>query len=138
MRTHNCTMSTMNEPRGPAPESAATPRWLACLCAEWCGTCRDYRPVFDQVAAEHPGVVFVWLDIEDEAALVDDLEIDTFPTVLVGQGARLLFAGPVLPQPGTLSRMLLALDGQGAAVDDPVLNALAASLQDHISSGGRH
>jgi thiol-disulfide isomerase/thioredoxin len=132
MHTHNCTMT---DPHAPVAAPAAI-RWVACLCADWCGTCRDYRPLFDQVAAGHPGVVFVWLDIEEEAALVDEFDIETFPTVLVGEGRRLLFAGPVLPHVRTLSRMLVALDGQGEAVDDPALTMLAAALQARIRSGG--
>ena len=134
LRTHNCTMT---DPHAD-PISALEPtpiRWVACLCADWCGTCRDYRPVFDQVAAQHPGHSFIWLDIEDEAALTEDLEIEIFPTVLVGEGGRLLFAGPLLPHAGTLSRMLAGLDGRCAAVDDAGLNRLAAALQARIRSG---
>ncbi len=121
-------------PHVPALTEALARRWVACLCADWCGTCRDYRPLFDQVAAAHPGVVFVWLDIEDEAALVDALDIDTFPTVLVGEGDRLLFAGPLLPHAATLSRMLTGLEGHRAAVEDPALHALAAALHARIAS----
>lgn len=130
MHTHNCTMT---DPERPLAASTAR-RWVACLCADWCGTCRDYRPLFDQVAAAHPGVVFVWLDIEDEAALVDELDIETFPTVLVGDASRLLFAGPLLPHATTLSRMLGGLEGPDAAVADPALLALAAALQARIHS----
>lgn len=110
-----------------------------CLCADWCGTCRDYRPVFDQVAAEHPGTSFIWLDIEDEAqaALVGELDIETFPTLLIADGARLRFAGPLLPHAGTLSRLLGALDEDSAVVTaaDPALNALVQTLHQQISSG---
>ena len=43
---------------------------VICLCAEWCGTCRDYQPGFSVMAADFPGVRFAWLDIEEQA---DDL-----------------------------------------------------------------
>lgn len=121
-----------------SPNDAAK-RWVVCLCADWCGTCRDYRPVFDQVAAEHPGTSFIWLDIEDEdqAALVGELDIETFPTLLIADGARLRFAGPLLPHAGTLSRLLGALDKDSAVVTaaDPALNALVQTLHQQISSG---
>jgi thioredoxin 1 len=123
-------------PDSPDPASTPLPaRWVACLCAQWCGTCRDYRPLFDQVAARHGDCVFVWVDIEDEADLVGDLEVESFPTVLVGQGERLVFAGPLLPHAATLSRLLSALDGQEAAVSDPALQSLATALQRRIASG---
>ena len=53
------------------------------LCAQWCGVCRDWRPVLDQLAGSHPQVAWRWLDIEDEADLLDDLDVETFPTLLV-------------------------------------------------------
>lgn len=83
---------------------------VVCLCAAWCGTCRDYRPGFEQVAAQHPQAVFRWVDIEDEADTLGDLDIDTFPTLVIGgrDGAP-RFAGPVLPQPGQITRLLQSL-----------------------------
>ena len=29
---------------------------VACLCAQWCGTCREYRSAFDRLAETHPEV----------------------------------------------------------------------------------
>lgn len=91
------------------------PLLVACLCAAWCGSCRDYRAAFEAVAREHPAARFVWLDIEDEAdALAPfDLDIENFPTVLVACGAELRFLGTLLPHAATLARTL-AVAGQGA------------------------
>lgn len=118
------------------PPIAAAGRWVACLCADWCGTCRDYRPVFDQVAAEHPGMPFLWLDIEDQAALVGDLDIETFPTLLIADGAALRFAGPLLPHAGTLARLLGSLEAHGAAISavDAALADLVQTLHRQLSS----
>lgn len=118
------------------PPGQAVQRWVACLCADWCGTCRDYRPVFDQVAAEYPGIPFLWLDIEDQAALVGDLDIETFPTLLIADGAVLRFAGPMLPHAGTLARLLGSLDAEGSAipVSEAALAALVQALHRQLSS----
>ncbi|OOG47646.1 thioredoxin family protein [Polaromonas sp. A23] len=123
--------SSLSQPSGPAAR-----RWVACLCADWCGTCRDYRPVFDQMAAEHPGMPFLWLDIEDQAALVGDLDIETFPTLLVADGAALRFAGPMLPHAGTLARLLDSLEAKGTAIPvaDAALGALVQALYRQLSS----
>ncbi len=86
---------------------AATAPWLVvCLCADWCGVCRQYRTAFDALAAQWPAMQFAWLDIEDEAEVLGDLDIETFPTVLVGQGTQARFMGPLQPQIGVLQRML--------------------------------
>ena len=57
---------------------------------------------------------FVWIDVEDQADLVGDLEIETFPTLLVGNDEGLNFLGPVTPQPDVLRRMVNSLLQPGA------------------------
>lgn len=96
---------------------------VACLCAQWCGTCRDYRAVFEQLQAAAPEHRYRWIDIEDEAALVGDVDVETFPTLLVACEGRVLFAGPVLPRLNDAVRLLqsqaemlaLSTDAQGLA-----------------------
>ena len=83
--------------------------WVVCLCAEWCGACRDYRPLFEQVARAHPALRFAWVDVEDHADLADDFDVETFPTILVAGAEGTRFLGPMLPHVQTLARMLTAL-----------------------------
>jgi thioredoxin 1 len=92
---------------GAAP-SADDALWVVCLCAEWCGTCRDYRPLFKEVARAHPELRFAWVDIEDHSEIADEFEVETFPTVLVAGRDGTRFLGPLLPHAETLSRMLSA------------------------------
>lgn len=92
---------------------------IICLCARWCGICRDWQPVIEAMAAEQPQWQWRWLDIEDEADLVDDLEVETFPTLLVGRDDDVLFFGPVLPQPEVLARILASLRDAPPAVGVP-------------------
>jgi thioredoxin-like negative regulator of GroEL len=78
---------------------------LACLCAAWCRACEAYRPVFEATAAEL-GLPHRWVDVEDEAEHLGDLDLQTFPTLLLFNDERLLFGGPVLPDASTLKRLL--------------------------------
>ncbi|KAF1046512.1 thioredoxin family protein [Xylophilus sp.] len=89
--------------------------WVVCLCADWCGVCREYRATFDAVAAQHPDVRFLWVDVEDEDELVGDLDVETFPTILVGGEGRARFLAPVLPHGEALSRLLASLREPGAS-----------------------
>lgn len=82
---------------------------IFCLCAAWCGTCRDYRGVFDALAARHPTAGFVWIDVEDDADWAGDLDVDNFPTLVVQRHEAVLFQGPILPQPGIVERMVESL-----------------------------
>ncbi|MDE1929867.1 MAG: thioredoxin family protein, partial [Burkholderiales bacterium] len=93
----------MNNPEDPALH-------IACLCAAWCRTCESYGRVFESVLAalrvEHPGLRMRWIDIEDEAELVGDYDVETFPTLVVTDARGVLFAGALTPQPQTLRRVL--------------------------------
>jgi thioredoxin 1 len=80
---------------------------VACLCAQWCTSCRAYKAVFDAAASAHPDVAFRWVDIEDEAALLDDIEVNNFPTILIGDH-RPRFFGTIPPQPEVLTRLISA------------------------------
>jgi thiol-disulfide isomerase/thioredoxin len=83
---------------------------VICLCAAWCGTCRDFKAGFGQAASAHPHLTFRWIDIEDEAAALGELDIETFPTLVIGgRDGNVRFAGPVLPQPGQMARLLQSL-----------------------------
>ena len=111
--------------------SASTPLTVACLCAQWCGTCRDYAETFDAIAALHGPDLRWWkIDIEDEAALVDDVDVEDFPTLLIARGAQVLFFGSVTPHAQTLARLVeSALAGTlPAARVAPEVEALAARL----------
>jgi thioredoxin 1 len=89
--------------------------WVICLCAEWCGVCREWRKVFDAAAAHHPGVHFAWVDVEDEAEAMGDVDVETFPSVLVAAAGRPMFFGPVLPTAAQFQRVLDAVRAPGAA-----------------------
>jgi thioredoxin 1 len=99
-----CDHHTMTSSVAVAPQTVL----VVCLCAEWCGVCRDYRSRFEQVAARFPGVEFLWVDVEDEADLVHPLDIDNFPTLLVGVGDEPRFMGPLTPHVDTLDRLIRA------------------------------
>lgn len=85
------------------------PLLVACLCAAWCNVCTDYRSRFEQVqatlTASHPDARFVWIDIEDDEALLHPLDVEDFPTLLIALGDTPYFFGPLTPQAQTLERM---------------------------------
>ena len=103
--------------------------WVACLCAQWCDACRQYRPGFEALAGQWPQARFLWVDVEDEEDLAGDVDVETFPTILIADARGARFLGPVLPQPGVLARMLQGLQGGDAA---PLADAQAQALFQRI------
>ena len=61
---------------------------VVCLCAEWCGVCRDYLECFDTLRARFPQVRFAWVDVEDQSDLVDPLEVGLPVVVWAGPTTR--------------------------------------------------
>ncbi len=112
---------------------------VACLCAEWCGTCRDYRAVFERAlqARSGRGIVGRWIDLEDESELVGGIDVVDFPTLLIARGDAVLFFGTVTPHAATLTRLMqAALDGQthlGGDAPDADVQALTARLRSQFS-----
>jgi thioredoxin 1 len=79
---------------------------VACLCAAWCDTCVAYRPGFLAMAERFPRAEFRWVDIEDDAEAVEDIDVENFPTILVRRGEETLFHGVMLPHHEHLRRLL--------------------------------
>ena len=85
---------------------------VACLCAAWCGTCRDYQAGFQALAARFPNARFVWLDVEDDADILDDYDVENFPTLLIQRHDSVLFFGPMLPHHEILQRTVESFHAQ--------------------------
>lgn len=109
---------------------------VVCLCAAWCGVCRDYAAPFDETAlAFGAQAAFARLDIEDEAELLGDVDVENFPTLLIARGAHPLFFGTITPHAQTLARLVQsALAGElKPPADVPGLDALAQRLHTYFS-----
>lgn len=112
----------------------STTGWqMICLCADWCGTCRGWRAELAAEARLHPGVDFAWVDIEDQADAVGDVDIETFPTLLIAHGGTPRFLGPVLPHASAVGRLLESLREDERSI---ALPAEAASLLARLRAAG--
>ncbi len=108
---HSHTLDSSN--RGATADALDSGDWIvACLCAAWCGTCGSYRAAFEELAARHPAMHFVWIDIEDQADVVGDLDVDNFPTLLIQRRDVVAFFGTVLPDAKLAERLLAAQTAQ--------------------------
>ena len=120
------TLAGMNDSRD-VPE----PLLVACLCAAWCRTCDDYRATFDALAQGlDPDVRWVWVDIEDDEAALGPVDVLDFPTLLIAQGERIFFFGPVTPHAQAAHQLVRrALAGELGSVSDAGLAGLPARVR---------
>ena len=111
----------------PSPTSAL----VVCLCAAWCGVCRDYQSRFAQVQARYPQVEFLWIDVEDEADLLHPLDIEDFPTLLLACGNEPRFLGPLTPQAEMLERLIRSQiqDTAAPALTDQAVSDLVLRIR---------
>ena len=92
---------------------------VVALCAAWCDTCTEFRGAFERIASTRPESLFVWLDIEDDAEICGDIDVENFPTLAIFRGGALLHYGVSLPQEGTVARLV---DEVGSR-SDPITGA---------------
>jgi thioredoxin 1 len=108
--------------------------WVVCLCAAWCGVCRDWLPLFKEQARANPQIRFAYVDVEDEDETMGDVDIETFPTLLVGRGSEVMYLAPIPPMASAFARLLARLQAQPRP--DPGLppdaNALLGRLQAEV------
>ena len=99
------------------------------FCAEWCGTCRDFKPVFDAIARERPHARFVWVDIEEEPEIAGDMAIETFPTLGVVRGGVPVHFGPSAPQKTVVERLLRGVAAGGTSVPKEAQQVLRRAME---------
>ena len=67
--------------------------------APWCGPCRVFGPVFEQVSGAHPDVVFGKVDTQSQPDLAAAAGIRSIPTLMVFRDGALVFSQPgALPE----------------------------------------
>lgn len=107
---------------------------VVALCADWCGTCRDYFTAFAQRAKRDESARHVWIDIEDDSEWLGDVDVETLPTLLILRNGQPMFFGAVLPHIDVLERTLRALMQHGAGSDPvpaeqrPMVDQIVAEL----------
>jgi thioredoxin 1 len=102
--------------------------------AEWCGPCKRFAPVYDEVSTQHDDIVFAKVDTEAEQALASAVNITSIPTLMAFRDGILVFR-----QAGALPKDALQslVDQVGALDMDAVRAQLAepASEQDTQQAG---
>ena len=116
------------------PRLATSPLVLLALCADWCGTCRDFQQMLDRLARARPEIVFAWADIEDDAELVGDIDVESFPTLAVFRAGQALHYGVSLPQEGLVARTIDSLAARPPQPARDMPDAVAALA--HWIAGG--
>ena len=79
--------------------------------AAWCGPCRQFAPVFEQAAAQHPDVVFAKVDTEAEPGLSTQAGISSIPTLMVFRDKVMVYNEPGARPARALEQIIQAVKG---------------------------
>ena len=60
--------------------------------APWCGPCRSFAPIYDQVSQKYPSVVFAKVNTDQEQALAGNFNIRSIPTLMIFREQIIIFS----------------------------------------------
>lgn len=68
--------------------------------APWCGPCKSFAPIYEEIAEKNEGVVFAKVNTEDEQELGAHFQIRSIPTLMIFREQIVLYAeAGMLPAP---------------------------------------
>jgi len=70
--------------------------------AEWCGPCKSFSPIYEEVSEKYEDIVFGKIDTETEQELAGHFQIRSIPTLMIFREQVVLFS-----QPGMLNAQQL-------------------------------
>mgnify|MGYP002713081263 FL=1 len=60
--------------------------------APWCGPCKSFGPIYEDVSEKHPDIVFGKVNTEDEQAIASHFQIRSIPTLMIFREQIIIFA----------------------------------------------
>lgn len=62
--------------------------------AEWCGPCKQFAPVFEEVSLKHPDILFAKVNVEEEQDLAGMFQVRSIPTIALMREKVVVYANP--------------------------------------------
>ncbi len=62
--------------------------------AEWCGPCKMFAPIYEEVSEKYPDIVFGKVNTEEEQQLAGVYQIRSIPTLMIFREQIIIFAQP--------------------------------------------
>jgi len=62
--------------------------------AEWCGPCKNFAPIYEEVSEKHEDIVFAKVNTEEEQELGASFQIRSIPTLMIFREKIILYSQP--------------------------------------------
>lgn len=60
--------------------------------APWCGPCKSFGPIYEEVSEKHPDIVFAKVNTEEEQGIGAHFQIRSIPTLMIFREQVVLFS----------------------------------------------
>ena len=74
--------------------------------APWCGPCKGFASVYEELSEKYPDIVFAKVNTEDEQALAGEFQIRSIPTLMIFREQIILFSQPGALQGSQLEQVI--------------------------------
>ncbi len=69
--------------------------------APWCGPCKSFGPIYEEVSEKHPDIVFAKVNTEAEQSIAAHFQIRSIPTLMIFREQIVLYSeAGMLPASG--------------------------------------
>jgi len=69
--------------------------------APWCGPCRSFAPIYEELSEQHPDIVFAKVNTEEQQELAAHFQIRSIPTLMLFREQIILYSeAGALPKQG--------------------------------------
>ncbi|MCW8855492.1 MAG: thioredoxin [Gammaproteobacteria bacterium] len=104
--------------------------------APWCGPCKSFGPIYEEVSEKHPDIVFGKINTEDEQAIAAHFQIRSIPTLMVFREQIIIFAEAGMLPANALEQMIeqvktLDMDKVKADIEAGMKEAEAKAAEDN-------
>ncbi|MCU7938924.1 MAG: thioredoxin [gamma proteobacterium symbiont of Bathyaustriella thionipta] len=79
--------------------------------APWCGPCKGFAPVYEELSEKYPDVVFAKVNTEDQQQLAGEFQIRSIPTLMIFREQIILFSQPGALQGSQLEQVIEQAQG---------------------------
>ena len=79
--------------------------------APWCGPCKGFAPVYEELSEKYPDIVFAKVNTEEEQQLAGEFQIRSIPTLMIFREQVILYAQPGALQGSQLEQVIEQANG---------------------------
>ena len=74
--------------------------------APWCGPCKSFGPIYEEVSEKHPDIVFAKVNTEEEQAIGAHFQIRSIPTLMIFREQVVLFSEAGMLNAGQMEELI--------------------------------